>query len=125
MRNRQSRKRIEIYQTTTTVNEFGGRSTSDELITSSWANLTTLTNSRKYMSSSQNLGINDVSNTIVVKLRKRNDITYNAINQYIKYNGFRYNIITNPIDVDFNNSYIEFLATKQIANKVDVIAPIN
>ncbi|MCP4355281.1 MAG: head-tail adaptor protein [Proteobacteria bacterium] len=126
MWSRRARKRIEIWQSLSDGDGISGYTTSDELdelITSSWANISTLSNNRKYLSSASDLGVDDISNSIVVKVRKRNDITYNARNQFIMYQGIKYIIQTAPIDINFNDSYVDFIATKEMIEDVGIITP--
>ena len=86
MRGRNSRKlskRFELWQTSSVDDGFGGEISSyDILITSSWAEIKTM-NAGKMNRSTDN-GITSATNVIVIKTRKREDLTYNNINQYIK-----------------------------------------
>ena len=86
MRSRKLSKRIEIWQTSNVSDGFGGNTVAETLIASSWAEIITLNNTNR----STDIGITSATNTIKIKLRKRKDITYNSINQYIKYRGFKY-----------------------------------
>jgi SPP1 family predicted phage head-tail adaptor len=123
-RSRKLRKRIEIWQTNKVADGFGGNTVEAEQITATWADIRTLSLSNKYEGNANEIGIFDPSTAIMVKVRKRNDLTYNAINQYIIYNGQQYNIVTHPTNVDFNNSYIEFIASLEASKGVNPIAPI-
>jgi len=115
-------KVIEFWQTTSVVDGYGGNTISNELITTSFAKVTTLGNKNGY--SSNDFGVIDKSNAILIYLRKRLDITYNAKNQFIKYRGVKYIVKTQPINIDFNDSYIEILAVKQADTNVTEISPI-
>lgn len=115
-------KVIEFWQTTNTSDGFGGNTVSDVLITSSFANVMTLGNKSGY--NSDNLGVIDKSNAIVIQLRKRNDITYNALNQFIKYRGVKYIVKNEPTNIDFNDSYIQIIAVKEATKNVSEIGPI-
>lgn len=115
-------KVIEFWQTTNTSDGFGGNTVSDVLITSSFANVMTLGNKSGY--NSDNLGVIDKSNAIVIQLRKRNDITYNALNQFIKYRGVKYIVKNEPTNIDFNDSYIQIIAVKEATKNVSEIDPI-
>ena len=57
-------------------------------------------------------------------LRKRNDITYNSVNQYLKYRGFKYIIQNQPFNVGFKDEVIEILAVKEEIKTVTEIIPI-
>jgi SPP1 family predicted phage head-tail adaptor len=120
MRCRKLTKRVEIWQTSNVPNGFGGNSVSETLITSSWAEVITLNNTNR----STDIGITSATNTIKIKLRKRNDITYNSINQFIKYRGYKYIIQNQPFNVGFRDEEIEIIAVKQEIKTVAEIAPI-
>lgn len=112
---RKYNKRVEIWETTDVADDYGGNTVTDELITKSWANIST---ANKYSNKLDNIGITDPINTIIVKLRHRNDISYNAINKYLKYNGIKYIIQNNPTNVDLNNTEIEIIATREQVSSV-------
>ena len=120
MRSRKLSKRIEIWQTSNVADGFGGNTIAETLITSSWAEVTTLNNTNR----STDIGITSATNTIKVRLRKRNDITYNSVNQYLKYRGFKYIIQNQPFNVGFRDDVIEILAVKEELKTVNEIAPI-
>lgn len=115
-------KVIEFWQTTNASDGFGGNTVSDVLITSSFAKVMTLGNKNGY--NSDNFGVIDKNNAILIHLRKRNDITYNAINQFIKYNGVKYIVKNEPTNIDFNDSYIQIIAVKEATKNVSEINPI-
>ena len=118
MRSRKLSKRIEIWQTSNVSDGFGGNTIAETLITSSWAEVITLNNTNR----STDIGITSATNTIKIKLRKRKDITYNSINQYIKYRGFKYIIQNQPFNVGFKDEVIEILAVKEELKTVNEIA---
>jgi SPP1 family predicted phage head-tail adaptor len=120
MRSRKLSKRIEIWQTSNVSDGFGGNTIAETLITSSWAEVTTLNNTNR----STDIGITSATNTIKIKLRKRKDITYNSINQFIKYRGYKYIIQNQPFNVGFKDEVIEILAVKEELKTVTEIAPI-
>ena len=121
MRSRKLSKRIEIWQTSNVADGFGGNTVAETLITSSWAEIITLNDINR----STDIGITSATNTIKVRLRKRNDITYNSVNQYLKYRGFKYIIKNQPFNVGFKDDVIEIIATKEDLKIVTEIAPIN
>ena len=121
MRNRKLSKRIEIWQTSNVSDGFGGNTVSETIIASSWAEIVTLNDVNR----STDIGITSATNTIKVRLRKRNDIEYNNINQYIKYRGFKYIIKNQPFNVGFRDSIIELIAIKEVLKTVNPIIPIN
>ena len=120
MRSRKLSKRIEIWQTSNVSDGFGGNTIAETLITSSWAEVTTLNNTNR----STDIGITSATNTIKVRLRKRKDLTYNSINQYLKYRGFKYIIQNQPFNVGFRDDVIEILAVKEELKTANEIAPI-
>ena len=120
MRSRKLSKRIEIWQTSNVSDGFGGNTIAETLITSSWAEIVTLNNTNR----STDIGVTSTTNAIKVRLRKRNDITYNSVNQYLKYRGFKYIIKNQPFNVGFKDDIIEILATKEELRSVTEIDPI-
>tara|TARA_R110000824_G_scaffold179493_1_gene359727 strand:- start:1142 stop:1546 length:405 start_codon:yes stop_codon:yes gene_type:complete len=120
MRSRKLSKRIEIWQTSNISDGFGGNTVAETLIASSWAEIITLNNTNR----STDIGITSATNTIKVRLRKRNDITYNSVNQYLKYRGFKYIIQNQPFNVGFKDEVIEILAVKEEIKTVTEIIPI-
>ena len=120
MRSRKLSKRIEIWQTSNVSDGFGGNTVAETLIASSWAEIITLNNTNR----STDIGITSATNTIKVRLRKRNDITYNSVNQYLKYRGFKYIIQNQPFNVGFRDDVIEILAVKEELKTVNQMAPI-
>ena len=120
MRSRKLSKRIEIWQTSNVSDGFGGNTVAETLIASSWAEIITLNNTNR----STDIGITSATNTIKVRLRKRNDLTYNGINQYLKYRGFKYIIQNQPFNVGFRDDVVEILAVKEELKTANEIAPI-
>ena len=109
MISRKYTRRVEIWKTTVVPDAYGGNTVSEALVTTSWANVTTPTSYKRMTE----IGITDPTNTIVVKMRYRNDITYNAINLFIKYRGVKYIIQNTALNVDFNDTEIEIMATRE------------
>jgi head-tail adaptor len=112
-------KRVDIYQTSNVADGYGGNTVSELLITSSWANVKYLSTNKA--ASLNDLGINDALNTIEVILRKRNDITYNSINQFLKYDGDKY--VIQHIS-KYEQKKVKILATKEATQSVTEITPI-
>ena len=117
---RQFTKQIEIWQTTTVPDGFGGNTVTEEILTRSWANVTTLGGRSRVT----DFGVTDTNNTILVKLRKRNDITYNSINQFIMYRGVKYIISSFPENVDFNDVYIDIVCIRELQRTVNDLPPV-
>ena len=120
MRSRKLSKRIEIWQTSNVSDGFGGNTVAEILIASSWVEIITLNDVNR----STDIGITSSTNTIKVRLRKRNDITYNSINQHLKYRGFKYIIKNQPFNVDFRDDVIEIIAVKEGLKTANEITPI-
>lgn len=118
------RERIEIWQTSTVSDGFGGNEVISQKITESWANIQTMGINSKYASISSSEGVGSSSNGIVVRARKRSDITYNKINQFIKHKGVSYMIQSEPVNVDFQNKIIEFVAVRNELKTVSELNPI-
>lgn len=124
MRARKYTRVIEIWQTSSVADGYGGSTVSETFITKSWANIRTVGNNSRYVQRLTDLGITDPTSAIIVNLRQRNDITYNAINQFIKYRGVKYVIQNAPTNIDFMDSEIEIIATRDTTDSVSEITPI-
>ena len=124
MRGREFRKRVELWQSNAYEDGYGGNLERDYLITTMWANVSTL-DTKSSVSIGKDLGVDDRSNTVVITLRKRSDITYNSVNQFIKYSGYKYVIQKQPVNDDFNNSYVTLLATRQQVDEVSELVPFD
>ncbi len=120
MRSRKLSKRIEIWQTSNVSDGFGGNTVAETLIARSWAEIITLNDTNR----STDIGITSATNTIKIRLRKRNDLTYNSINQFIKYRGAKYIIKNQPFNVGFRDDTIEIIAVKEELKTVNDISPI-
>lgn len=120
MRARKYTKLIEVWQTTKVQGTYGGNTTVAQLITKSWCNLIT----KKNIYRDTDFGITETSNQVTIQLRKRNDIIYNSKNQFFKYKGEVYNIISEPVNVGFENREIEITLQKDNSAIVPEIEPI-
>jgi len=124
MRARRLSNRVQIWQTESVSDGFGGNTNKDYQLTDSWAEVKTLGNSSKYSKSVENFGLTDRFNSIVVTMRKRNDIEYNSINQYLVFKGVEYIIQSQPANVDFRDDSIVLIATRQSIKEVPNLDPI-
>jgi head-tail adaptor len=113
MSSRAFNKRVEIWQTSVVADSYGGNTVSDELIKTSWANLKTLKSNSNLIT---DLGLLDASNSIVITVRKRNDLTYDLQTMYIKYRNEKYIIKSYPANVNFEDNIIQFICTKESNN---------
>jgi SPP1 family predicted phage head-tail adaptor len=120
MRARKYNKRIELWQTESVEDEYGGFVVNEVLISKSWCKI--ITNDRNNRST--DFGITTTNNTIVVQLRKRNDLPYNSLNQFFKYRGERYTIQGTPINIGFEDREIQITLTSDSAKSVEDLLPI-
>lgn len=114
MKAREYDRRVEFWQTSTVADGYGGNTLTESLVATSWAKIRT---PNKYDKLTE-LGVTDPQNTIIVYLRKRSDIDYNARDMVIKYRNVSYVIQNRPLNVDFLDTEIEIIATVQ---KIDTV----
>ena len=114
MKSRSYNKRIGFYQTVAVADGYGGSTVSEELVATSWAKIETPKSSQRLTE----LGITDPINTLVIQLRHRNDIDYNAVNQFIKYRSVNYIIENAPINEEFRDTDIMIIAKRQMTDSV-------
>jgi len=124
MRSRKFRKRVEIWQTLIVADGFGGNTVSDTLLTRTWADISTLGIASKFSSRANSFGLNEHNSGILITMRKRNDLVFNSLNQYIVYNGVKYIISNNPTNSDFNNNIIEIVASRETQRDTNTTPPI-
>lgn len=121
MISRKYTKRLELWQTIEVADPISGYTTANEFVTKVWANVKTVANSSKYVSRSTDLGITDPSNAIIITLRYRKDIQYNAINQFFVYRGVKYIIQNAPVSINLQGSDVEIYAIREKIKDVPVI----
>jgi len=122
MRSRQLRKKIEVWQTASVSDGFGGNTVSEIFISSQWAYITTLRQGKNDLEKLiTTLGIVDPSRTILVTVRK-NVVDYDIETMFIKYRGNKYTITVAPVNVDFDDAMIIFAATEE-TTKSNVTSP--
>ena len=102
---RQFNKRIEVWQTVSVDDSFGGKTKTDNIITKTWAKLETLDSTEITA-----LGLDYTKSSILITTRKRQDFNYNSKTIYIKYKGDKYTITSYPTDEDFISAFITFIA---------------
>ena len=115
---REYNKRIDIQQIVSTPDGFGGNTVSFVTIGSSWAKL--VNNSISITQRATVLGISDLYEPLMFKIRFRNDLNYNGRNLALIYAGQQY-IIKSIINIDMFNRELEILCTKE--NPIDI--PLN
>ena len=120
MRARKYNKKIELWQTSRVEDGYGGNYTSDILITSTWCQIITLDR----LSRSTDVGITDTNDTLIIKLRKRNDLTYNSLNQFFVYRNEKYLIQGTPINIGFEDREIQITLIRLSNKEASEITPI-
>lgn len=111
MRARGLNKQIEVWQTRSVDDGFGGQTLTDNLITTSFASVKTQTGQ-----TISDLGLDYSKGVISVTTRKRKDFDYNSKTIYIKYRGDKYTITTFPTNTDFTDAFISFIAISEKPN---------
>jgi len=121
MRARGYNKQIELWQTTKVSDGFGGNGVTNELITRTWCNIKTPLNG-SYRTTEE--GVTDTFNSLIITLRKRNDVVYNSLNLFFKYRGDKYIINSEPINVGFEDREIQIMIIKENVYEANAISPI-
>lgn len=124
MISRKYNKRIQIWQTSKIPDGFGGYNIAEQLISSSWANVTTVSNNSRYSERVVDLGITDPTSALIFRTRLRNDLPYNSINQFVRYAGNNYVIQTRPVNINHNNTEVEFVGMLQSSKQQTTLTPI-
>ena len=110
MRSRGYNKRIEIWSISLTADSFGGNLVTESLLSNSWANIKTL-DSRSGLVT--DFGLLDASTSLVITMRKRNDLVYDIQTMFIKYRNEKYIIKSFPINKDFEDNSISIVCVKE------------
>jgi len=113
MRARGLDKKISIWETTTTTDDFGDRIVSNELISNSWAKIET---AKTTASELNDIGLDDKSINLLITVRYRNDLEYSGINQFISYNGVNYMFSKAPNEMYLNKTFVKLIATREKIN---------
>ena len=108
MRARGLNKRIEVWQTTSASDGYGGQGIAENIITTTWAKLETLDSTQVTA-----LGLDYTKSSLLVTTRKREDFNYNSKTIYIKYNSVKYAITSFPTDENFTHAFITFIAQRE------------
>ena len=109
MSSRELNKRIEVYQTNSTADGFGGKkAAADNIITTTWAKLESLDSVHVTA-----LGLDYTKESLTVTTRKREDFSYNSKTIYIKYRGVKYTIASFPTNENFTDAFITFIAQSE------------
>lgn len=97
---------------------FGGNTIDWISLTESWAKL--INQNTSIQQRSTTLGITDLYEPLIFRLRFRTDLPYNGRNLALSYNGEKY-VIKSITDVNEAHLEIEILCTKTIPVEVPLI----
>ena len=107
MRARNFNKRVLFYETTGVDDGFGGETVSTALLFTTWAKIETIKGSNTI----KNLGLNYTNLNLKITIRDRDDIQSRTL--FCRYRGCDYAITSYPINNNFEDNFISFIATKQ------------
>jgi SPP1 family predicted phage head-tail adaptor len=116
---RQFNKRIEVWQTRSADDGYGGQTVADNIITTTWANIKTPPSQVV-----SDLGQDYGKGVLSVTVRNREDFQYNNKLIYIKYRDVKYTISSFPINDNFIDGYISFLAVQEKPSNTTVYETI-
>ena len=119
---REYNKRISVYQVESIPDGYGGYTVQKTVLADSWAKLVNSSSSLQQRATT--LGITDLYEPLIFKLRFRNDLPYNGRNLYLQYQGSEY-VIKSITDNNEFHREVEILCTKTIPETVGLIAPID
>ena len=108
-RARKYTKKIELWQTSTVFDGYSGNATTISLIGTVWCEIKT--NNSTYRDTE--FGKTETANRLVLTLRKKSDINYNSKTYFFKYRGENYNIVSEPINVNFEDRDIQIIIELQ------------
>jgi len=117
LRARKYDKKIQIWHTQKSSDGYSGYTIQDELLTTIWCKIDTLNANSKYNNTSNQFGTLDVSNSVRLLFRKRNDLTFNAKDMFFVYRGYKYIINNSPININFLDNEVEIIATRETAQQ--------
>ncbi len=110
MRARKYNKKITFYSTLSQSDGFGGNTIVNYSILNTWANLQTLD---KFRFRNVDFGDIDLSNSVIVTMRKRNDFQIDYKKMFFKYRNYDYVISDRAVNKNFQDDEITFLAIRQ------------
>ena len=108
-RARKYNKKIELWQTSTVFDGYSGNATTSALIATVWCEIKT--NNSTYRDT--DFGKTETANRLVLTLRKKSNINYNSKTYFFKYRGETYNIVSEPINVNFEDREIQIIIELQ------------
>jgi len=105
---REYNKRVSVFETTLTQNEFGGSSSVETLLFNSWAQV--ITNGVGYKAT--DFGIDAFEDPVLFKVGFRNDFKWQARTLLVKYRNQRY-IIKGVRNVNVENLEMEIYCQRE------------
>ncbi|MNG66075.1 Phage head-tail joining protein [compost metagenome] len=112
---REYNRRIEILEYISSPDGYGGNIVSSISLGNTWSKLVNSSSSVAQRLTS--LGISDLYEPLIFKIRFRNDLNYNGRNLSLTYNNQEY-VIKSITDIDMFHRELEIVCTK--ANPVDI-----
>ena len=103
MRRRDFNKQIQIFSVAPAADGYGGFTTTATLVDTRWAKVEPLGAGDAITE----YGLEDASRSARFTVRK-NDLTLSA-DYYVTYRGKTYKIISGPVELNFQNRFIEFV----------------
>ena len=122
MRARGFNKKIELWQTVSVQNEFGGSQVLNQKIGNSWAKIETI---KATASKLNEVGLNDMSLNLKITVRYRNDIQYTGENQFIICQGTAYYFVMSPNEAFLNRTFVTLIASRSKSDSIKKYAAIN
>jgi len=109
MRARKYNKRIEVWQTANVSDGYGGNTVTTSLVNNSWCKLIT---NEKANYRDTDFGETETYDRLIIQLRKRKDLVYNSKTNFFKYRGVDYSMISDPINIGFEDREIQITLTR-------------
>jgi SPP1 family predicted phage head-tail adaptor len=103
MRARKYNKKIEIWQTTTVIDGYGGGGVQSTKLASVWCEFITL----DALIRTTDIGQTDTNNKLIIKVRKTPTIKYMSRNTFFIYRGIEYIIQGTPINIGFEDRELQ------------------
>ena len=110
MRARKYTKKISHYRVGKVSDGFSGFISTESLQGSIWANLKTVSDMKYSSTEFANI---DMANTIRVTIRHNPNRVIDYKNDYFVYRNEKYFLRDVPVNIDFNNTEVTFLMTKE------------
>ena len=111
MRARKYNKKIEIWQTTPVSDGFGGNTITSTLLSNAWCKIIT---NPKNTNRQTDFGETETFDRLAVQLRKNKNLVYNTQTMFFKYRGVDYNMVSEPVNIGFEDREIEIIIVRKI-----------